>query len=153
MAGVVIFRGLAGNSGANGASVTIKTYQGQEVIPRAFADQRIYATDPCVFSPRALEAYFAIARRLNDAYPASYNLFGTLGSVIARAAAYVWPILKQVAVSTAARAIAPKADTTTRDKSAPVRQRATVVRQAKTKRTPKVPRALRNNTRNFPPLN
>jgi len=45
------------------------------------------------YDPVALDAYFAIARELKDAYPADYNDLGKLWSVIKTAASYALPML------------------------------------------------------------
>jgi len=91
MTGVQIWRGLAGpgsGGGSFGASVMFKIVVALEVMSRPTGVDRIFARPAMRYSPRALEAYYAIASELDDAYPASYNLLGgilpMLGSIASR---------------------------------------------------------------------
>jgi len=84
--GMVIFRGLSKD-----ASVTIKTIDVLEVIPRLDTPALQFsqpAVAPCL---KALELYYALSHELRFVYPASYNSFGTLLSTIGRVASTLWP--------------------------------------------------------------
>jgi len=95
--GVIIFRGLAGPAGAGfGASVTVKTMIGMEVVPRIESPERSFVRAPAECDSRALAAYYALAYELPDAFPASYNFFGTLLPMLGNLASKIWPVVRQV---------------------------------------------------------
>lgn len=91
--GIVIFRNLAGPTGGFNASLTIKLYQGHEVIPRVDSPDRTFVKEPIPMDAASVAAYYAIARELPDAYPASFNALGALLPAIARVASAIWPVL------------------------------------------------------------
>lgn len=62
-----------------------------QVKPQSFLAPQMKLSPP--YDPVALNAYFAIARELKDAYPADYNDLGKLWDVIKRAATYALPVL------------------------------------------------------------
>jgi len=94
--GVQIWRGLAGGGGGGGfaASVQVKLLVGLEIMPRPTSIDRVFCKAACAYDPRALEAYYAIALELDDAYPASYNALGLILPLLANIAKRLWPTIK-----------------------------------------------------------
>jgi len=74
---VIIFRGLA-----PGASVTVRTMYGLEVVPRADSSQRQFAVPPLPGCRAALDLYSAAAAEMDMVYPAAYNALGLLAGVV-----------------------------------------------------------------------
>lgn len=62
-----------------------------QVEPRSELGPHLKLSPP--HDPRALNAYFAIARELKDAYPADYNDLGKIWDVISKALKWVSPAL------------------------------------------------------------
>jgi len=95
--GVMIWRGLGGSGGGGfTASVMFKMVVGLEVMPRPTSIDRVFCKPACPYDPRALEAYYAIALELDDAYPASYNAFGAILPLIGNIASKLWPTIKTI---------------------------------------------------------
>jgi hypothetical protein len=94
--GVTIFRGLAsgGGGGGFGASVLVKVIVGLEVVPQPTSPDRIFCKPAITYDPRAIQAYYAVALELRDAYPASFNALGSILGVISSVAAKIFgPLL------------------------------------------------------------
>lgn len=66
-----------------------------QVNPRSVLSSQLTLAPP--YDRRALEAYFAIARELKDAYPANYNDLGKIWDVISAGAKQALPYLTAVA--------------------------------------------------------
>jgi len=93
--GIIIFRGLAGPFGAGfGASVTVKTMIGMEVVPRIDSPERTFVRVAAECDSRALAAYYALAYEMPDAFPASYNFLGTLLPMLGGLATKIWPVIR-----------------------------------------------------------
>jgi hypothetical protein len=93
--GVVIFRGLQGNSGGGfGSALQLKCIAGLEIAPNPNASVRIFAEAAAPFEPRALEAYYTLCLELKDAYPASFNSLQSILDAISSAASKVWNVFE-----------------------------------------------------------
>jgi hypothetical protein len=84
-----------------------------QVKPQSFLAPQMKLSPP--YDSTALDAYFAIARELKDAYPADYNDLGKLWDVIKRAANLALPAAAAagpygMAAATAARAVISAGD-------------------------------------------
>jgi hypothetical protein len=86
---MVIFRGLSKD-----ATLTIKSVDVMEAIPRFDAPSLQYAQLSPASCPRALELYHTISTEMRYAYPASFNSLGTILNALARVASNLWPFVK-----------------------------------------------------------
>lgn len=76
---------------ADSAGFTFYLRTGWEMQPLPGTTFVSFAKPSPKYDPLALQAYFGIARELKDAYPASYNAFGTILNSIAAIASHVLP--------------------------------------------------------------
>lgn len=88
---VIIFRGLA-----NAARITVRSYYGLEMVPTIFSNLRQFCKPAPAYSEVALRTYAAVAHEMAYAYPASYNSFGDILSVIHSVASSLYPPLRSL---------------------------------------------------------
>lgn len=86
---VAIFRGLA-----NGARITVRSYFGLEVVPRVSSTFRQFAKPAPPYSELALRTYSAVIHEMAYCYPASFNSWGDLLSVIHKVASFIYPAVR-----------------------------------------------------------
>jgi len=145
---VTIFRGLTsstGVGGVGGASIMLKAVCGLEVVTAPSSPDRVFCKPAACYDPRALEAYYAASLELRDAYPASYNAFGSLLSVLADVGARVWPYVRPVLSSVADRAADALRDgpASAAVASAPTKARVAIKPQPKQARKKRKPKKMR----------
>jgi hypothetical protein len=96
--GMIIFRNLVGTTATTlPASIRIRRVVGLEIVPEPFSVDRVFTRPPAGYDQRALEAYYALSREMEAAYPARDNALAGILAVAAKVAAHLWPIAKMVA--------------------------------------------------------
>lgn len=83
------FRGLSSQ-----ASLNLIHRVGLDMKVRPSTVYSPFNHEPPVYDQLAIKMYFEIARRMADAYPASYNASGALLGVVAEIAKALWPIVE-----------------------------------------------------------
>lgn len=86
--GVIIFRGLAPD-----ASITLKFYDGLELVSAFDGPSRQFIEPPTKYSPAAMAAYYALAQEMPTCYPSSFNSFGTILASLGAVAKKLWPVV------------------------------------------------------------
>lgn len=86
--GHVAFRGLSKD-----ASVNLIFRYGVDMKVRPATTFAPFQHEPPVYDQTAFKMYYEIARRMADAYPASYNAAGTLLTVVGKIAEQIWPLV------------------------------------------------------------
>jgi len=86
---VIIFRGLSPS-----ASVTLRAFVGLEIAPMPYSPLTPFVKLPPGPDEKALAIYYRVAADMASAYPARYNLFGSLLPLIGSAVTALWPSVK-----------------------------------------------------------
>lgn len=92
--GVTIFRGLS-----QAATITVRMYVGQELLPRLTSPLKSMVAVPPPMDELALKLYYDLASRMPIAYPSRDNGFGLLLPKIISALKFIAPIVLPHVVS------------------------------------------------------
>jgi hypothetical protein len=108
--GVILFRGLAKE-----ASLTLVIHDVVEQVPQSTSVYRPFVKPPVLLDTDAMRIYAMLAQRTPNAYPASFNSWGSIWKVVREVAKDVWPVVKVAAPAAVAAlsdgAIKPAATT------------------------------------------
>jgi len=99
--GVIIFRGLNGAANGTATTLQVKVLAGLEIAPDPLAPDRIFTETAAPYLPRALEAYYTLCLRLDDAYPSNFNSLEGIWDAIKDVASKVWDRVEPNIVSAA----------------------------------------------------
>lgn len=133
--GHISFRGLS-----KGATLQLIYRVGVDMKVRPMTRFSPFIHDPPVYDATALKMYFEIARRMADAYPASYNSVGTLFNIVSGIAKEIWPLVlphAQTLLSKLMEKINAKVQSATARKQDPPAKQADNPKTLDVKRNPK----------------
>lgn len=83
---IIMFRGLDPSS-----TVTLRLHDAIQQLPQATSVYTPFVRDPAVHSSEAMDLYMRITALSPSVYPADYNSWGKVWSVIERVAKDLWP--------------------------------------------------------------